>query len=102
MGQTFHDLRRSAVRNLIRAGVDRTVAKRFSGHATDSMFERFNVMDETDLRAAVAKVSAYVESLPATDTDKTRTGTESDANVAHYLERQLAEAGRNRTYRSGD
>ena len=63
-GLTFHDTRRTAIRNLIRAGVDQTVAMRISGHRTDSTFRRYNITSEDDLREAVEKVAAYVETLP--------------------------------------
>jgi len=41
------------VRNLIRARGDREVAKKISGHKTDSMFSRYNITDERDQRAAL-------------------------------------------------
>lgn len=39
----FHDLRRTAVRNLERAGVSRSIAKSFTGHRTDSVYERYAI-----------------------------------------------------------
>lgn len=54
-----HDLRRSAVRNMIRAGVDQSVAMEISGHKTDSIFKRYNITDTTDIREAMTKVKQY-------------------------------------------
>lgn len=52
-----YDLRRSAVRNLIRAGVDQAVAMKISGHITDATFRRYNIVSEEDVRAAVRAVA---------------------------------------------
>jgi integrase len=58
-GRVFHDLRRSAARNLIRSGVSRSVAMKITGHLTEAMFERYNITDEADLRDAMEKVELH-------------------------------------------
>ncbi|MFN8543257.1 MAG: site-specific integrase [Candidatus Binatia bacterium] len=67
-GLRFHDLRRTALRNMIRAGVSQTVAMRISGHQTDAIFRRYDITSDTDLREAMEKTAEYVDGLPATAT----------------------------------
>jgi integrase len=60
-GRWFHDLRRCGTRNLRRAGIDRRTAMKFTGHKTESTFERYNIIDEDDMRAATAKLDEFNE-----------------------------------------
>lgn len=55
-GRLMHDFRRTAVRNLERAGVARSVAMQLTGHLTESTYRRYGIVNEGDLANGVRKL----------------------------------------------
>jgi integrase len=64
-GATFHDLRHTFVTNARRAGIDYFRIMAMTGHKTLRVFQRYNLVDEQDLREAIRQLDTYMDTSAA-------------------------------------
>ena len=63
-GLLFHDLRRTAARNLRAAGVPEEIIMRIAGWKTSGVFKRYAIVNNADVRAALQRLERARQKRP--------------------------------------
>jgi integrase len=83
VGLQPHDFRRTAVRNLIRRGVPQHIAMKISGHKTEEVFRRYDILDDEDLIDATRKLEAAAAAQNESGTKTDTSAPEPSSDSSH-------------------
>jgi integrase len=75
VGLRFHDLRRTGIRNMSRKGILERVGMLISGHRTNSVYRRYNIIDMEVVKEATAKIEEHRRALEPENNHRTATAS---------------------------